>query len=182
MHQGLIKSQVLGRINFSRVSRIGCEIGKYTAQPFTTKVSMSTALFDPVHSYIRGHAPTSSYSGNRYSVSLMVTLEFTRSTCLNNHWKFRLLIMLSHQWSTLGAIEGWTSKDRYAKTTLPSTVPNSVTIVCSMLFRMRLWLIFWEQPPSSLDGHNSSAVLRSKPMYPFAHTVSTSLSLAWLRA
>jgi hypothetical protein len=40
---------------------------------------------------------------------------------------------LSIELSSKRGIKGWISKDRYTKTTQPSTIPNIITIVCSVL-------------------------------------------------
>ncbi|GJW22984.1 gag-pol polyprotein, partial [Tanacetum coccineum] len=75
----LASVRALGKLDTHDISDCsGQKLAKFSAQPFSNRISSSTAPFDLVYSNVWGPAPISTKGGSRYYVSFID--DFTRYT------------------------------------------------------------------------------------------------------
>ena len=59
---------LLGSVSTENFDCVSCQLGKQTALPFNTSESISTDIFDLIHSDVWGPSPVSSIGESRYFV------------------------------------------------------------------------------------------------------------------
>ena len=59
---------MLGSVSTENFDFVSCQLGKQPALPFNSSESISTDIFDLIHSNVWGSSPVSSIGGSRYFV------------------------------------------------------------------------------------------------------------------
>ena len=66
--QQLASKSLLGSVSTENFDCVSCQLGKQPALPFNSSESISTNIFDLIHSDVWGPSPVSSIGGSRYFV------------------------------------------------------------------------------------------------------------------
>ena len=66
--QQLASRGLLGSMSTENFNYVSCQLGKQPALPFNSSESISTNIFDLIHSDVWGPSPVSSIGGSRYFV------------------------------------------------------------------------------------------------------------------
>ena len=66
--QQLASRGLLGSVSTENFDCVSCQLGKQLALPFNSSKSISTDIFDLIHSDVWGPSPVSSIGGSRYFV------------------------------------------------------------------------------------------------------------------
>ena len=66
--QQLASKGLLGSVSTENFDYVSCQLGKQPASPFHSSESISTYIFDLIHSDVLGPSPVSSIGGSQYFV------------------------------------------------------------------------------------------------------------------
>ena len=66
--QQLASRGLLGSVSTENFDCVSCQLGKQSALPFNSSESISTDIFDLIHSDVWGPSPVSNICGSRYFV------------------------------------------------------------------------------------------------------------------
>ena len=80
--QQLASRGLLGSVSTKNFDCVSCQLGKQPALPFNTSESISTDIFDLIHSYVWGPSSVSSIGGSRYFVVFVD--DYSRSSWIFN--------------------------------------------------------------------------------------------------
>ena len=94
--QQLVSRGLLGSVSIENFDCVSCQLGKQPALPFNTSESISTDIFDLIHSNVWGPSFVSSIGGSRYFVVFVD--DYSRSSWIfNMKYRSELLQVYSNK-------------------------------------------------------------------------------------